>query len=1637
MANKCHGGRGWSLAVLLCGAGGVASFCFGGGRPSGLETFGVSTSFRCGVGDYSGNYFHGAAAHYGGSDPSGVGLQGRPSLCTPGLGWDDGHLERPRSLGSFTYFEYYKWIYGKLYNREFWREEGEVQQHLGAGGRHGVHAGREVGEGHLLHPVCAGDGGFASGSGGSNTGATGCNDQEGEGNETTALCGFRGVAALRQETPESSEIQVLCDAGRRVLCLEVSTGPGVLPTLATELQGVEDNAGHDGPGGVGKSDAMGEQDRGAEQSLRELLAPDSGGRRQRKRRTDGKDVLKNQDEHRRRGGTAQGMGCEQTLGGDLEACLERSGLLARTSSSTGNGVDGKRWSRSGPGTGRRDHPRKGQREKGRELELRNGDRGRQEARQQGSQGSEEEEVGSRKRRVESLQRGQREIWKRWRRKGWWQGPWWVWEPIRRRMLRVEQWKWFMRGLAGRITMQRKSSKTSPVHGVQVTGTPIQGMPTEEGLNLLMLWWLMSTGRRKTAAGGNEEDLLAEPPEVRSTRKGTKRKRFCGDDPPDKREAPQDKIHVEGEYLDFEGYCGARPFIFVHHFSGKEDRLSQAVKEEGAKRGLTVNTYSADIARGNDLGEEQPFKSHHHGAFMADVDGYHSGFPCNTYTKLRWRPLAGHPGPLRSKEEPYGLSTLSKAQKVECDKGTIYMARSVDMVKAMEEGYKDMVVKGFSTLENPPPSDHPKHISAWHMPELYQLVNRLPHWESAHFNTCAYEEDLAVGSRHYKPQLVGGTLPGIGELRRDCGCGGAPHEPIVGKEKSSRAAAYPESFCKAYGKLAATHFLRMARSEFLEGRRELLRGSIEKRKRAIQRIEESKERHEMGTADIETRFPKEMAVGLDRMRQLRGEFVAKPKRETEVEEDESKSANKAQEAMHWKGGGGNYGMVREQAKGAAGFRAVGGMRDPHLSVRALPTVQALGKRTWELWEEFVKEDRRALCVAESYGTEDCRFDEEAVQAWKDKLYEMWNVQKVKQGVALKANDIYYTPVDWEMLRVWQKRSGDPEKWVPHWLEVGAPLGIERSIQTAGIFPAMDAEEDKYQAEWDSDLLLEKGDMRNYKSVEEARDDAEIELNRYKERKFCVAIKRREALERYEGGTVSRMGLILKAKESGEIKRRLVLDMRRSGGNSKSRLPERLTLPRPRDVIQLLRHMHEVPREPSCDTEFALVDVADAFTTLPVAPAEWKHAMAPSLQEDEVLIFQALLFGYKVAPLLYSRFAAMLARLLQSSMVDTEAAHEVYLDDSLWCLRGNLTKRTSMLAFVLNTMKALGVPVAVSKGARATKITWIGVTFAVEEQDTLVMGIPIKFATEMKEILESWENRGYAPIKELRTIAGKASWLGGILPRTRWLTSVFYAVLVDSTNEEKKEGSQAMGSSSDQRPRKGLFPVRRLELARRWTIKFLEAAMERPIRRIPLIQREEADIRLMTDASPEGLGGVLSINGRILKAFSSPVEPADQEQLGFTMGASSSQAILEALAILVGIRHFESYLKAKKKVSFTVQADSIAALALTQKLAAGAASPALNFIGAELGITLEKMAIQEVIPLHIPGKMNVEPDFLSRPSLWKDTAMPTGLHGIEIDPVSGRTAEFYQLPSPMAEPSLWGVKGCAAGISGVWDTLQKGV
>jgi len=172
-----------------------------------------------------------------------------------------------------------------------------------------------------------------------------------------------------------------------------------------------------------------------------------------------------------------------------------------------------------------------------------------------------------------------------------------------------------------------------------------------------------------------------------------------------------------------------------------------------------------------------------------------------------------------------------------------------------------------------------------------------------------------------------------------------------------------------------------------------------------------------------------------------------------------------------------------------------------------------------------------------------------------------------------------------------------------------------------------------------VLCRPDTLRNYKSVEEDLEEANIELDRYATLGYMKRIPLKEAEREFSGGTVSRLGLVLKIKDDGQRKRRIVIDLRRSGGNAKSVLPEKLVLPRLTDGVKLIKEIRKRSTQASDpagehEMELALVDVSDAFTVLPVAKAELKHTMAPSTKEGEMLVFQALLFGYKVAPLLYS-------------------------------------------------------------------------------------------------------------------------------------------------------------------------------------------------------------------------------------------------------------------------------------------------------------------------------------------------------------------------------------------------------------------
>lgn len=86
------------------------------------------------------------------------------------------------------------------------------------------------------------------------------------------------------------------------------------------------------------------------------------------------------------------------------------------------------------------------------------------------------------------------------------------------------------------------------------------------------------------------------------------------------------------------------------------------------------------------------------------------------------------------------------------------------------------------------------------------------------------------------------------------------------------------------------------------------------------------------------------------------------------------------------------------------------------------------------------------------------------------------------------------------------------------------------------------------------------------------------------------------------------MILKPKPDGSVKKRIVIDMLRSGGNGRAEVPERIVLPRVSDVLRAMRKMDE--SEPSAlNWLIAMLD-ANGFKMqarvmwLKEKPAEWE-------------------------------------------------------------------------------------------------------------------------------------------------------------------------------------------------------------------------------------------------------------------------------------------------------------------------------------------------------------------------------------------------------------------------------------------------
>ncbi len=878
---------------------------------------------------------------------------------------------------------------------------------------------------------------------------------------------------------------------------------------------------------------------------------------------------------------------------------------------------------------------------------------------------------------------------------------------------------------------------------------------------------------------------------------------------------------------FDEFRNKRKFKFLHLYSGPNDPLSEAIKLEAARNRLCVETKSLDkkIDATVDLAKPNIFGLTLHDVEQGEWDFVHSGFPCGSFSRARHRDAPGQPKPVRNKQAIYGLPGNSRAQQDEADRGTHMACQSAKIYEAQVISCRKRKVPPLSSLENPPGDE--VSGSAWDLPEVASALERTGGIK-AEYNTCAYQSKEKV--RFYKPGVWAGRLEDVAKLQKVCRCPAwISHMTLTGKSKTEKAAEYTRELSEAVAIQVVNVWKRVANLEWW-------RHLVETKGQEVGELQ----KEWLSNEDKKNTGTKIQSSGSKRAASVAFKIDS-------IEEDNIPSGSK--------------GPPTKRIKEERNKIAIGGMRNPASSVRRISLVKETGNVMWKLWKEFVESHPECIDVARNYGKADNKFKDSLVEEWKKVLKDHFT--KIPEGdrqLTYRESYEFVSPLDADLWEQWQRESKDPDKDISEFARKGVPLGMELKIPPSGVFPASlegeevltDPAEDFENLQW----------VKNYSSVQEQRQEASIEIERYVEKGFAKRMKWSWIKNQYGSGTCSKMALILKEKPDGSTKRRIVLDMRRSSGNARAAVDERIVLPRMVDVTAMLRdmwltkfHHEEVGAMDEKDNfEFYLIDLADAFCHFAVRREELRHCVTPDEWDDNALLWTSMLFGYRAAPLLMGRLSSALGRLLQS-MCDPQLTQiQVYIDDIIIASLGCRAWREVHLASLLYTAAAFGVQISLKKGERGRRVQWIGCTIEVPEtvkgeEEMVILGISKQMIDQILETLQVWKKGGMAPVKELRTVTGRMSWIGGTLPRLRWTVNVLYATLRDVEREQRSgvEDRRAFGRE-DQRSKKGLFAIKRLGGIQFWLLKLFEKPAEYLIRKEKL-KRGRVTMGIITDASPK--------------------------------------------------------------------------------------------------------------------------------------------------------------------------------------------
>ena len=318
--------------------------------------------------------------------------------------------------------------------------------------------------------------------------------------------------------------------------------------------------------------------------------------------------------------------------------------------------------------------------------------------------------------------------------------------------------------------------------------------------------------------------------------------------------------------------------------------------------------------------------------------------------------------------------------------------------------------------------------------------------------------------------------------------------------------------------------------------------------------------------------------------------------------------------------------------------------------------------------------------------------------------------------------------------------------------------------------------------------------------------------------------------------------------------------------------------------------------------------------------------------------------------------------------------------------------------------LGYNLSFHKAQKGFSVNWVGYTITTMEEKVRAQ-IKYSFlkdlATATKEIL----SKNVIGRRKLRKYTGSANHVSNLLFAWRPFLDSLWAASAAGPKEQMAGKAAWRSKHRKTRAPKGTVWTKQIKGSLRWILDFL-SGVHGPLTREWLLHHyvdTYTTLRMVLDASPWGLGGVLFENDVPISYFTSRLTKDDVKLHRRPIGDSDGQQVWESLVVLVALRAWKD-VWLPRRLSVTIRGDNVSALYMAAQMKSKA-SPLVN---KELALLYTKAAFLPRHVEHIPGLTNGLADELSR--IWEPGAgykIPDALKHVPPVPIPIRNRKYYEV------------------------------